>query len=128
LYGPNVVVGNVYRGQVSTYVTGGTNYRDADHWAFTPPAAGVHQYQLVINANFTGSGNFMTSAASTCGAIAFIVPTAAWTNNTNFFIPVFTAGLDSTQTYSIRIRPAATTGMACPGPFKYSFIVIGPLN
>ena len=119
----------VYRGQCSTYVTGAANLRDSDHWLFHPPAAGVHQYRLVINANFAGGANFMGPAASTCGAIAFIEPTAAWTANTNYQVPVFAGGMDSAQTYSVRIRPATQTGFACPdGPFTYTFIIIGPLN
>lgn len=125
-YGPNVAVGTIYRGQCSTFVNV-TNKHDADHWQFVAPSDGI--YQLIINASFNGGSNFMTHAASTgCGAIAFIIGTAPWVNNTNYAVPPPTVNFLTTENHAIRIRPGAVTGFPCStGPHTYTFIVIGPL-
>jgi hypothetical protein len=125
-YGPNVTVGTIYRGQCSTFLNV-TDKHDADHWQFVAPSDGV--YLLIINANFAGGGNFMTHAASTgCGAIAFIVGTAAWVNNTNYAVPISLVPFLTTENHAIRIRPGVVTGLTCAaGPHEYTFVVVGPV-
>ena len=130
VFSPNVTVGTIYRGHSSNYNTGGLDKKDSDQWLFTPPTSGIHKYRLVINGNFAGGANFQTPAASVCGGtVAFIEGTIPWTNDTNYAVPVFAAGLDSTQTYSIRIRPTPVVGLPCStGPYTYTFVVIGPVD
>jgi hypothetical protein len=130
-FSPAVTVGTVYRGQISTYVNAAQDRRDSDHWLFTPPAAGTHQYAIFVNGNFNGAINFQTAAASVCGGgVAFIEGTAAWpTPGANYMVPVFQAGMTGGTQYSIRCRPGAQVGFPCSGgPWTYTFQVVGPLN